>query len=90
MLLARTGKTRTNYANHPTDLSLTHIGYWTDNGAWYHYLCSECCGGGGAQNPCPCPQECAPGVSMEHTMLQVPFTLPPLFEQWGKKSTLCT
>ena len=29
VLLASTGKTRTNYANHPTDLSLTHIGYWT-------------------------------------------------------------
>ena len=71
VLLAKTGKTRTNYANHPTDLSLTHIGYWTDNGAWYHYLCSECCGGGGSQNACPCPQECATGQTMEHTMLQV-------------------
>lgn len=94
ILLANTGKTRTNYANHPTDLSLTHIGYWTgairstsmawadlpvsnspcadaDNGAWYHYLCSECCGGGGAQNACPCPQECDPGKTMEDTMLQV-------------------
>ena len=29
VLLAYTGKARTNYANHPTDLSLTHIGYWT-------------------------------------------------------------
>ena len=43
----------------------------TDNGAWYHYLCSECCGGGGAQNACPCPLECAPGKTMENTMLQV-------------------
>jgi hypothetical protein len=71
VLLAKTGKTRTNYADHPTDLSLTHLGYWTDNGAWYHYLCSECCGGGGSQNACPCPQECAPGQTMERTMLQV-------------------
>ena len=71
VLLAKTGKTRTNYADHPTDLSLTHIGYWTDNGAWYHYLCSECCGGGGSQNACPCPEECASGETMEHTMLQV-------------------
>ena len=32
---------------------------------------SECCGGGGSQNACPCPEECAPGQTMEHTMLQV-------------------
>lgn len=37
----------------------------------YHYLCSECCTGKGAQNPCPCPEECATGVTMEDTMLAV-------------------
>ena len=42
-----------------------------DNGAWYHYLCSECCGGGGSQNPCPCPEECAGTTTMEDTMLAV-------------------
>jgi len=62
VLLERSGKTRT-LLDHPHDLSLTDLGYWTDNGAWYHYLCSECCEGAGAQNPCPCPPECAPGLS---------------------------
>ena len=32
VLLAKTGKTRTNYANHPTDLSLTHLGYCARSG----------------------------------------------------------
>jgi hypothetical protein len=36
VLLASTGKTRTNYANHPTDLSLTHIGYWTGESLRLH------------------------------------------------------
>jgi hypothetical protein len=39
ILLANTGKTRTNYANHPTDLSLTHIGYWT--GKMRTMLCAD-------------------------------------------------
>ena len=64
-------KERTNYLNHPTDISLTHIGYWTDNGAWYHYLCSECCGGGGAQNPCPCPMECAGQLSIFYLYIYI-------------------
>ena len=33
VLLAKGGKRRTPL-DHPTDKSLTHIGYWTDNGAW--------------------------------------------------------
>ena len=44
-MLKTGGKSRTQL-QHPTDRSLTSLGYWTDNGAWYHYLCSECCGGG--------------------------------------------
>jgi hypothetical protein len=43
----------------------------TDNGAWYHYLCSECCTGVGSQSPCSCPAECAPGVTMQQVMLEV-------------------
>ncbi len=42
ILLASTGKTRTNYANHPTDVSLTHIGYWTGEmrTMWADTVCS--------------------------------------------------
>ena len=39
MLLQRGGKTPTPYP-HPTDMSLNALGYWTDNGAWYHCKCS--------------------------------------------------
>ena len=69
-LLARGGKARTTL-QHPTDLSLTSLGYWTDNGAWYHYLCSECCGGGGSQGSCPCPAECGGNTTMQEVMLEV-------------------
>ena len=69
-LLAKGGKTKTKL-QHPTDLSLTSLGYWTDNGAWYHYLCSECCGGGGSQGSCPCPVECGGNTTMQEVMLEV-------------------
>jgi len=71
LLLKKGNKTRTILIDHPTDKSLTSLGYWTDNGAWYHYLCSECCGGGGSQGTCPCPSECAGNKTMEDTMLAV-------------------
>ena len=70
-MLKTGGKSRTQL-QHPTDRSLTSLGYWTDNGAWYHYLCSECCGGGGgSQGPCDCPPECAGHNTMEDVMLGV-------------------
>ena len=69
-LLKKGGKTRTALP-HPTDLSLNTLGYWTDNGAWYHYLCSECCGGGGSQGNCPCPTECGGNETLEDVMLAV-------------------
>ena len=71
VLLRRSGKSRTRMHGHPTDLSLTHIGYWTDHGGWYHYLCSECCTGAGAEAKCPCPPECAGNTTMEDVMLKV-------------------
>lgn len=37
LLLKKGNKQRTPLP-HPTDLSLNMLGYWTDNGAWYHYF----------------------------------------------------
>ena len=36
VLLKKGKKTRTDFLSHPTDRSLTELGYWTDNGAWCH------------------------------------------------------
>ena len=56
---------------HSLSLCTPQLGYWTDNGAWYHYLCSECCGGGGSQGSCPCPAECGGNTTMQEVMLEV-------------------
>eukprot|EP00039_Didymoeca_costata_P014439 m.233429 g.233429 ORF g.233429 m.233429 type:complete len:870 (-) comp16027_c0_seq1:181-2790(-) len=63
-LLKKGKKTRTAYP-HPTDMSMNTLGYWTDNGAFYHY------------NPCminqpqTCPQNLEGNKTYEDVMLAV-------------------
>ena len=69
-LLAWTGKPRTSM--HRPDATST-IGYWTDNGGYYHYSTGCSHGGGPSCNRSETYEDVLPKVKAYHEAIKVPF-----------------